>query len=162
MPALYEGLREGVPEREITRLMVKHAGLDLPDPTQTAPENWTAACVITGHLVAALRGQVEFWTADHSACLREGRTAVRRRGQIRTEEALADALEGGPVLHARRMRRAAKTGAWLTVLRYTVIKSHIRGQQYFHILIISLWWDKGSRICSILYRIIIYRILRVT
>ena len=82
VPELYEGMREGVPEREITRLMVKQAGLDLPDPTQTAPENWTASCVITGHLVAALRGQVEFQTADHSACLWEGRTAVRRRGEI--------------------------------------------------------------------------------
>ena len=65
VPALYEDLREGVPEREITRLTVKQAGLDLTDPTQTAPENWMAPCVITGHLVAELRGQVEFRTADH-------------------------------------------------------------------------------------------------
>ena len=82
MPALYEGLREGVPERGITRLLVKQAGLDLPDLTQTASENWTASCVITGHLVAALRGHMEFRTADHSAYLREVWMAVRRRGQI--------------------------------------------------------------------------------
>ena len=31
VPALYEGMREGVPEREITRLPVKQAGLALPD-----------------------------------------------------------------------------------------------------------------------------------
>ena len=104
MPALYEGLWEGVPERGITRLTVKQSGMALPDPIQTSPENWTASCVITGHLVAALRGQVEFRTADHSACLREGRTAVRRRGQIRAEEALTAALEGSPVLHARRLQ----------------------------------------------------------
>ena len=55
VPALYEGLMEGVPEREINRLTVKQAGLALPDPTQTAPENWSASCVITGHLVVALR-----------------------------------------------------------------------------------------------------------
>ena len=83
MPALFEGLREGVPERGVTRLPVKQAGLALPDPSQTAPENWTASCVITGHLVTAFRGQVKFRTADHSACLREGRTAVWRRGQRR-------------------------------------------------------------------------------
>ena len=81
VPALYEGLKEGVPERGITCLLAKQAGLPLPDPTQMAPENWMASYVITGHLVAALRGQVEFRTADHSACLREGRAAVRRRGQ---------------------------------------------------------------------------------
>ena len=101
MPALFQGLREGVPEQRVTRLTVKQAGLALPDPSQTAPENWTASCVITGHLVAALRGQVEFRTVDRSACLREGRAAVRRRGQIRVEEALTAALEGAPVLHAR-------------------------------------------------------------
>ena len=81
VPALFEGLGGGVPERGVTRLPVKQAGLALPDPYQTAPENWTAPCVITVHLVSALRGQVEFRTSDHSACLWEGRTAVQRRGQ---------------------------------------------------------------------------------
>ena len=80
VPAMFRGLQEGVPERGVTCLPVKQVGLALPNPSQTAPENWTASCVITGHLVAALRVQVEFQTADHLACLREGRTAVRRRG----------------------------------------------------------------------------------
>ena len=75
--ALFEELRDGISERGVTRLPVKQAVLALPDPTQTAPENWTASCVITGHLVASLRGQVEFQTADHLACLREGRTEVQ-------------------------------------------------------------------------------------
>ena len=65
VPALCQGLREGVPERGVTRLPVKRAGLALPDPSLTASENWTASCIITGHLVSALRGQVEFQTADH-------------------------------------------------------------------------------------------------
>ena len=69
LPALFGGLGEGAPERGDTRLPVKQAGLSLLDPTLTAPENWMASCVITGHLVAALRVQVEFWTADHSSCL---------------------------------------------------------------------------------------------
>ena len=41
---------------------------------------------------------MKFWTEDHSFCLREGRTAVRRRGKIRAEEALTAALKGAPVL----------------------------------------------------------------
>ena len=49
LPALFEGLREGVPERGVTSLPAKQAGLALPDPSTTAPENWTASCVITGH-----------------------------------------------------------------------------------------------------------------
>ena len=67
VPSLFEGLREGVPERGVTRLPDKQAVLALPDPSQTAPENWTASCVITGHLVRAIRGQVKFRTADHLA-----------------------------------------------------------------------------------------------
>ena len=76
-PALFEGMHEGVPSRGVAHLPAKEAVLALPDPSQTAPENCTASCVITGHLVAAIRGQVEFWTADQSACLREGRMAFR-------------------------------------------------------------------------------------
>ena len=38
-PALFDGLRDGVSERGVTRLPVKQVGLYLPDPTQTAPEN---------------------------------------------------------------------------------------------------------------------------
>ena len=70
-PALFEGVGDGAPGREITRLPVKQTGMALPDPTRTAPENWQASCVITGHLVSALRGQVPLRTADHAACLRD-------------------------------------------------------------------------------------------
>ena len=115
VPALFEGLGEVAPEQGVTRLPVKQAGLALPDPTQTAPENWTASCVITGHLVAALRVQVKFLTADHSACLREGRMAVRRRIQERAEETLMATLAGALVQSACRLRRETNTRAWLTV-----------------------------------------------
>ena len=93
-------LFEGVPERGVIHLPVKQAGLALPDPAQMSPENWTASCVITGHLVVALRGHVEFRTADHSACLREGLMAVQQRIQKQAEEALTATLEGAPVQRA--------------------------------------------------------------
>ena len=63
VPDLFEGLGEGALERGVICLPVKQAGLDLPDPTMAAPENWMASCILTGHLVAALRVQVEFRTA---------------------------------------------------------------------------------------------------
>ena len=49
---LFEGLGDDVLERGVTRVQIKQAGLALPEPTQTAPENWTASCVITEDLVA--------------------------------------------------------------------------------------------------------------
>ena len=76
VPALFEGLGEGAPERGITCLPVKQAVLAIPDPTLTSLENSTASCVITGHLVAVLRVQVKFRTADYSAYLQEVWTTV--------------------------------------------------------------------------------------
>ena len=56
VPALFKGLGDGVPERGVTHLPFKQAGLALPEPSQMAPENWTASCVITGHFITALWG----------------------------------------------------------------------------------------------------------
>ena len=104
--------------------------MDLPDPSQTAREIWTASYVITGHLVAVFRVQLEFQTADHLSCLQEGRKAVRRRRQIRAEEALTAALEEALVLHTRRLQRAVKTGAWLTVQPSTVNGTKMGSQEW--------------------------------
>ena len=101
--ALFQGLTEGLQTRANTRLPVKQARLAIPDPVQTAPDNWTASCVITGHLVASPRGQAAFRTANHTDCLRGGRLSVRHRGEQRAEAVLTVALEGGLVQQARRM-----------------------------------------------------------
>ena len=90
--ALFEGVGEGAPGRAITRLPVKQAGMALPDPTRTAPENLLASCVITGHLVSALRGQVPFRTVDHAACLRYGRATVRRKSMAKAMVVSSDAI----------------------------------------------------------------------
>ena len=73
IPSLLQGLWEVTPGRGVTCLPVKKAGLDLPDLTKTASENWTASCVITWHLVSAIRGQEEFRKEDQSNYLQEGR-----------------------------------------------------------------------------------------
>ena len=75
--------------------------------------------------------------ADHSACLREGRTTVRRRGQRRAEEALTATLEGSPVLQARRLRRATKTGAWLIVQLSTVNGTELGAQEWRNALFLQ-------------------------
>ena len=120
---------------------MKQASLALPDLVKTASENWTASCVITGHLVAALRGQVVVRTAYHMACLRRGRLAVRHRGEQRTEEAMTAALEGAPVLQARRIRGAAKTGAWLTSMPSTVNGTELGAQEWREALFLRYWLE---------------------
>ena len=128
--ALFEGLGEGAPERVVIRLPVKQAGLALLYPTLMAPENWTASCVITGHLIAELRGQVEFRTSDCSACLREGLTAVWRQSQHRAEEALAATIAESPVQGARRLKWETKTGSWLTFKLSTVNGNDMGAQEW--------------------------------
>ena len=48
----------------------------------------------------------------------------------RAEAALTAALEGAPVQQARRMRQAAKTGTWLTVLLSTVTGTEMGSQEW--------------------------------
>ena len=55
---------------------------------------------------------------------------MRHRGEKRAEEAMTAALEGPPLLQARRMRRASKTGAWLTVLPSTVNGTELGAQEW--------------------------------
>ena len=96
IPELFQCVGYGAPRRAITRLTVKQAGLALPDPTRTAPDNWPASCVITGHLVSALRGQVTFRTVDHAACLWGGRVAVRRKSVVKAMASLEVTIFGSP------------------------------------------------------------------
>ena len=115
IPALLQSLREGTPGRGFNRLTVKQAGLALPDPTKRSPDIWKASCVITGHLVAVLRGQEEFRTADHSAYLQEGRAEVRKKSVLWVEEALEETLAGAPVQYTCCLRQTTKTGEWMKV-----------------------------------------------
>ena len=54
---------------------------------------------------------------------------------------LTAALEGDPVLNARRLRRAAKTGAWLTVLPSTVNGTELGAQECCDALFLSYGMD---------------------
>ena len=109
---------------------MKQAGLDLPDPKKTAPENWMASCVIIGNIVVVLRGQEEYKTVDHAAYIREGRPEVRNSNKLRLEEALVDNLVGTPVQVERQLRRATKTEAWLTVQTSIVNRMELGAQEW--------------------------------
>ena len=129
---------EGAPERGVTRLPVKQAGLALPDPTKTAHENWTASCVITGHLVEALRGQEEFRAAEHFNFLQEVRTVVRKRSVLMSEEALVEALSGAAVQGAHLLQQETKKVAWMVMQPSTVNGTGLGAQEWRDALF--LWY----------------------
>ena len=60
LPALFKGSMSQIPGRAVTGIPVKQDGIAIPNPNHTAGANWTASCVITGHLVVAIRGTAEF------------------------------------------------------------------------------------------------------
>ena len=57
----------------VTGLTVKQYRITLPDPNHTARANWTASCVITGHLVVVLCGTAEFRSGYHALLMGEVR-----------------------------------------------------------------------------------------
>ena len=130
LPTLFKGVGDGAPGRAITRMPVKQAGLALPDLTRTAPDNWQADCVIIAHLVSALRGQVPFRTADHAACLWDGRAAVRRKSVAKAMTSLEATIAGSPELFTRRLQQETKTGSWLTVQPSTVNGTDLGAQEW--------------------------------
>ena len=127
---LFQGVGEGISGRGVTRLPVKQVGLNLPDPTKTALENWTSSCVIPGHLAAALRVQEEFRTADHAAIFHKGWGDYRKRNVARLEAELEKNLMGAPASVARHLRQVAKTGACLKVQPSIVNETGMGAQEW--------------------------------
>ena len=69
LPALFEGVGDGAPGREITLLPVKQAGMALPDPTFMASERWhQVSCDNKGRL-PVLRGRQSWIWEGHPRLL---------------------------------------------------------------------------------------------
>ena len=109
----------------------------LPDLKKAAPKNWTASCVITGHLVSELMVQEEFRTIDHSAHLQEGRTATLKWSVLLEEEDLAETLAGAPSQGAHLLRWEMKTGSWMTVQPSTVSGTELGVQEWRYALFLK-------------------------
>ena len=111
----FRGILGHIPRRAITGLPVKQAGISLSDPIRTTEANWTAPCMITGHLVAALRGTAEFRSGNHTLVMGEGRENILRIHAEEADTALEEVRAAASNPDARRMRWIQRTGAWLLV-----------------------------------------------
>ena len=109
-----------MPNWTITGLPIKHVGLEIVDLTLTAHGNWNILYVVTGHLVADLRGCDKFHSGDHTPLLNDGRAAIRRRKVQEAEESLSAAMGGLSLMEGLRLHRRQKIGAWLSVEPYMV------------------------------------------
>ena len=87
LPTLFLGSTAQILERTITCLLVKQAGIAL----RTKGGNWTASCMITGHLVAELCGTAEFRSGDHSLLMGEERGDISWRHAEEAHTVLGEA-----------------------------------------------------------------------
>ena len=79
--------------RAVPGMLVKQDGISISDPTQTEGSNWTASCVITGHLVVMPHGMADFRSGDHAFFMGEVRGEIRLRHADATETSLGDACD---------------------------------------------------------------------
>jgi hypothetical protein len=68
----------------VSRSPVKHAGMALPD-LASAKSNYEASTLVNVHLLAALKGNEEFHSADHKAISREVRSELKVRKKAKDD-----------------------------------------------------------------------------
>ena len=88
------------------------------------------SCIITGHLVTAVRGTEEFRSGDHSLLMGEGREEIQRRHVEAADTALGEAQAATSKPDARRLGRIQQTGVWIFVLPSTVNWTELGAQEW--------------------------------
>ena len=82
-----------MPDRDVTSLPIKQDGIDLPEPTQSAQGDLMASCVVTGYLIASLKGCVEFRLWGHEQISRDGREDLRRQKTHNSGEKITEVIK---------------------------------------------------------------------
>ena len=131
LPALFgEPIDSDDPRLALAPLPVKHAGLALPSPVDSAAEHYKASTLLCGHLLGALKGSHKFSSADHRSTISEVRAELRERNSTRYGEALTSILRNLPRDTRRTIQRGCDTGAWLSVLPNAVHGTELSAQEF--------------------------------
>jgi hypothetical protein len=88
----------------------------IPDPTVSTESKKAASMVICCHLIAAIRGTVEFRSADHRAIMAAGKVKTQAQCLSESQEKLEVILDDLPDEQSRTIKRGEQMGAWLSVL----------------------------------------------
>ena len=89
-----------------------------------------ALCVTTGHLVADIRGTVEYRSVYHALFMGESRDDIVWRHAEDVETALGEFQEVVSVEDACQLGRITRMGVWLSVLPYTVDRTELGAQEW--------------------------------
>jgi hypothetical protein len=82
LPALFGDVYDDDdPRQKLACLLVKHAGLAIPDPTASAKSNHKASIMKGSHFLAALWGIKEFQSSNHVATIRDCKAKLHIHNQ---------------------------------------------------------------------------------
>ena len=130
LPSLF-GQKPPDPLREVIGLPIKHSGLALPNPVESAQLNHESSVLLTSHLTKALRDPaVEFDPVVHRDTMGEARKDLRERTDERLSATLDRCLDQLSAADSRTIRRGARTGAWLNTLPSTVNGTLLSAQEF--------------------------------
>ena len=96
-----------------------------------------AACVITGHLIAALRGTAEFQSGNHALFVGEGGDAIYQRHAESTVTALRVDRAAASIYGACWMVWITRTWVCLSVIPSTVNGMELGAQEWISSLFLS-------------------------
>ena len=133
LPALFgEPRMEDTHRRPLAALPVKHAGLAIPNPTQTADDNYRTSSLVCSHLVQAIQldSEVEFSSVDHIATRNVVLNALADEKAEQMKTALESVLSTLDPDTARTIRRGKLCGQWLSVMPSTVNGTELSAQEF--------------------------------
>ena len=128
-------------ESQYSGRSVKHSGIALPDPTQTAGANCRASFFIIGYLVASLRGTAEFRTRDYAFLIGERGYEICRRHAEDVDTSLGESQASVPAADSQWMGRITYMGVWLSVLPSTINMEELWAQEWRNFLFLRYGID---------------------
>ena len=108
--------------RKLAELPVRHGGLSLSNPTTNSKECYKSSTLYCSHLLSALRGRVQYSPVDNLECQSEVMPVYRSRIEATYKAKFKSEVDQFPQDTQRTLKRANKTGHWLSVM-----PSHVGG-----------------------------------
>ena len=116
--------------QKLADLPVRHGGLSLSNPTTNSKEFYKSSTLYCPHLLSALHGRVQYRSVDNLKC----QCVVMPEWWIRIEAAykakFKSEVDQFPQDTQRTLKRANKTGRWLSVMRSHVGRTILSSTEF--------------------------------
>jgi hypothetical protein len=115
---------------KLATLLVKSAGLALPDPVTSADTHFRASEVMNSHIIQVMRDKELFSLQAHVATATKVKSELKKGRDKESKAALNTILN--PVLSGlqRTLRRGCKTGTWLAVTPSTIVGTYLSSDEF--------------------------------